>query len=175
MKNTYSLITLNIRYHESFTWDYPTTSDIGYVRLNEPIDPNDFDGTVNTISIADFAPQVGAYAILIGWGATEANGYASATLNYAQSSVVSNEEAFGEYGVESFVPLEYFCTDSTIAGTCGGDSGGPAISDVTYDYAYLWGATSFGSANCEEGYSCFTFVPYFRQWLTDNTGEDFGP
>ncbi len=158
---------------------YPVSSDIGYVRLDTPIDPADWDGTVDIIPIADAEAEVGDLVTMIGWGGTEAFGPVSYTLNYGQNYVVSDTEAFEIFGADSFVPAEFFCVDSRSftghSGTCGGDSGGPITSDAVYENALLWGATSFGLGNCELGVSCFTNVPYFRQWLTDNTGEDFGP
>ncbi len=167
------------RRHENYSFDYPITSDIGYVRLNRAIDPNDYDGNVDYIPISSTEPEVGDIATFIGWGAMHDGESSSHTLNWGQSNVVSDAEAWATYGRESYVPSEFFCTDShastSHSGTCSGDSGGPAVSDYTYDYAYLWGATSFGSGNCEDGYSCFTNVVHFRQWLTDNTGENFGP
>ncbi len=166
--------------HEDFTFNNfdPITSDIGYTRLNPPLDPADYDGAVGIIPIADSEPEVDAIATEIGWGATSSNGGASETLNWAQSNVVSDETAWNTYGVNSYIAEEFFCTDSRSftghSGTCGGDSGGPATSDADYANAQLWGATSFGSNDCELGYSCFTSVVYFRGWLTENTGEDFG-
>ncbi len=165
--------------HEDFAFDNAqTSSDIAYVRIN-PIDPEDFDGTVGIIPIADSDPNVDDIATEIGWGATEPTGSASSTLNWAQSNVVSDETAWEVYGVEAFVAEEFFCTDSRSftghSGTCGGDSGGPATSDENFANAQLWGATSFGSLDCELGYSCFTSVVYFRSWLSEKTGEDFGP
>ncbi len=167
--------------HEDFTFNNfdPITSDIGYTRLSTPLDPADWDGAVDIIPIADSDPNVDDIATEIGWGATCGGCSASYTLNWAQSNVVSDDTAWDTYGVNSYIAEEFFCTDSQSftghSGTCGGDSGGPATSSENFADALLWGATSFGSTNCELGYSCFTSVPYFRSWLTENTGEDFGP
>ncbi len=168
-------------YNEDFTFNNfdPITSDIGYVRLNSPLDPADWDGTVDIIPIADADPNVGDIVTEAGWGATESFGSASYELNWVQSNCVSDEDAYNIYGVNSFIAEEFFCTDSRAftghGGACGGDSGGPAASSNNFEEALLWGATSFASTNCELGYSCFTSVVYFRGWLTEMTGEDFGP
>ncbi len=165
-------------FNEDFTFNNfdPITSDIGYVRLDVPITDEE---NVAVIPIADADPNVGDIATEIGWGATESFGSASRTLNWVQSNVVSDDDAYATYGVDSYIAEEFFCTDSRAftghGGACGGDSGGPAASSEDSDVALLWGATSFASTNCELGYSCFTSVPYFRGWLTENTGEDFGP
>ncbi len=164
------------RRHEYFTFNYPMTSDIAYVRLDRPLDFSTFDGEVNTITIDSNVADVGAWTTFIGWGGTTNTGSPSDILYYGSNIVVPDTEAWDYYGSDSFVGAEFFCIDSESStghsGTCGGDSGGPAISDINYDSAYLWGATSFGSAEgCEHGYSCFTDVPYFRDWLTSNTGE----
>jgi len=150
--------------HEEFIFsDNLVTNDIGYIKVDEAFD---FSGEyVQPIIVAANEPAVGSLVTAIGFGATNGSPIASAsnTLNYATDLVIVEDDQADIYANE--VTFEQFvCTFQSDKGTCGGDSGGPIIDAD----GNLFGAVSFGSGNCEIGPSCFTSIPYFREWLNTN-------
>ncbi len=169
--------------HPDFTFNNfgPITSDIAYVKV-----PGfQFDDLTAPITIAKEEPVPGDHCTEIGWGATCNFCSISDTLQYAEGiEVLTDEEVDAFYGGSGdpngdpndhvFVYEEFVCTEGrssvdTGAGTCGGDSGGPAIDEG----GFLFGATSFGSTTCEQGENCFSSVVYWKPWLEENTGEVF--
>jgi len=154
--------------HEDFVFDQSEVkNDIAYLKMNDSFT---FDTPfVQPISVAAEEPDVGSKVTAIGYGApgTWPHEPVSFALNYATDLVIVDDLEADIYTND--VDFEHFiCTFQGDKGTCGGDNGGPVI-DADNN---LVGVISFGSANCEMGPSCFTSVPYFREWLNENASVD---
>ncbi len=138
--------------------------DIGWIQL--PTDLPLKEGTpIDCINIAEQEPAVGDLVTEIGWGATCDTCSVSDTLQYAEGIEVVSDNEVETFFNGLFAPDQFVCTEGRVsedsAGTCGGDSGGPAV-DADGE---LFGATSFGASFCTQGPNCFSSVVYFKDWL----------
>jgi len=147
--------------HEDFVFDGDTIAfDIGYVKLPEPLEFNEF---VQPIEVADIDPPTGDLITAIGWGLNSNFGPGPNILHYVEDlTVVDDEEA--DIFTANFNYDHFVCTFQASGGICPGDSGGPIINAE----GKLFGATSFASFYCELGPSCYTSVVFFKDWLREN-------
>jgi secreted trypsin-like serine protease len=124
------------------------------------------------IAIASTSGAVGTASRIIGWGQTcptRGCGAAPTILQELNTSIVADNECAGG----GIAAASEICTDNpnNSRGACYGDSGGPEIKQVNGVWQLI-GATSRsgGSATCAREPSIYVDVPFFRSWITQNTG-----
>jgi secreted trypsin-like serine protease len=103
----------------------------------------DFGGSANRL--------VGTLATASGFGVTE-NGQLSDVLRYTRNRIISNAECAAVYGI-TVVNSAVICTETAESnrGFCGGDTGGPLISDDPEVFGQV-GIMSFtAGAGCVAG------------------------
>lgn len=150
--------------HEAWSRD-DVNNDIALIHLPEPLQVSD---VVRPIGMASAEPEVGAICEMAGWGKLEGGILegVSPQLQEVSSPVMSDADAEAVFGEELDWSTK-ICIDSTTGGVCSGDSGGPLVDPNGNQV----GITSFGAIGCVPGSpNCFTSVPSYRQWITDNSG-----
>ncbi len=123
------------------------------------------------VTIAASSGAVGTATRIIGWGQTcapQGGCGAPITLQELNTSIVADNKCLGISGASEI------CTNNPGGnkGACYGDSGGPQVKQVNGVWQ-LVGATSRAgnnSSTCATGPSIYVDVPYFRSWITSNTG-----
>ncbi|MEV6908970.1 serine protease [Amycolatopsis sp. NPDC051071] len=123
------------------------------------------------VTIAASSGAVGTATRIIGWGQTcapQGGCGAPVTLQELNTSIVADNKCLGISGASEI------CTNNPGGnkGACYGDSGGPQVKQVNGVWQ-LVGATSRAgnnSSTCATGPSIYVDVPYFRSWITSNTG-----
>ncbi len=160
--------------HEGYTNNgAQLANDISYVRV--PVDLPLTDPRVETIAIADVEPAVGDLVTELGWGALDADSSITNDLQYVTDVPIVSDDSMNIFG-NQVDKAQFICTwgRSVFGGTCGGDSGGPGVvgglDGEKHVTGPLFGATSFGTLDCEVGPSCYTSLPYYRDWIRENTG-----
>lgn len=142
-----------------------STADIALLQLSTSV-------AQQPVTIASTSGPVGTPTRIIGWGqtcATPGCGSAPTILQELDTSIVADSECSGG----SIRAASEICTDNpgNTRGACYGDSGGPEIKRVNGVWQ-LVGATSRsgGGSTCARLPSIYVDVPYFRSWITQNTG-----
>ncbi|XP_069355263.1 trypsin 5G1-like [Maniola hyperantus] len=147
--------------YDRTTFDY----DVGYIRFTAIV----IDG-VNTaiVELAESGTPVrpGTYLTVSGWGATTEDGDVSENLMAVQVPVVSNTRCRRSY---STITTRMICAGVPEGGkdSCGGDSGGPGVSDDGVQQAIV----SNGIGCARPGIpGVYTNVASVRDWIRRSTG-----
>ncbi|XP_017469624.1 PREDICTED: trypsin alpha-3-like [Rhagoletis zephyria] len=111
--------------HENYnpnTIDY----DIALIKVATRITLSDL---AQPIRIANATPQVGADAVVTGWGSVQEGGYLSRTLQKVAVKIVDRFECAGQYSQFNAVTERMLCAGVPEGGkdACQGDSGGPLV------------------------------------------------
>ncbi len=115
---------------------------------------------VQPTPIATGAPQMGQTIILVGFGRTSGSSY-----DYGTKRMGTNK-------ISKLTPTTFYYhgTGNGVAGTCNGDSGGPAFV-MKSGKELLAGVTSWGDKYCQQ-FGVDTRVDSYRQWIVQQGGKD---
>ncbi|XP_046740509.1 trypsin-1-like [Diprion similis] len=142
-------------------------NDIALMKLESALT---LDSTRAAITLydQDQEAEVGATAVITGWGTTTEGGSASTVLQIVEVPIISKADCSSAYSVYGGIPDGQICAAYTDGGkdACQGDSGGPlAIDDV------LAGVVSWGNGCARAGWpGAYTEVAYYRDWISENSG-----
>ncbi|KYN01119.1 Chymotrypsin-1, partial [Cyphomyrmex costatus] len=127
-------------------------------QLAKPIEYNQFQ---KPIPLTKFKPLPGQICTLSGWGTIRDNGPLPSILQKMNQVVVSSYQCQDRH-FDVPISTTHLCTlNRSGIGACGGDSGGPLISD-----GVQIGVTSFGMSPCAHGYpDVFTDVYSHRNFI----------
>jgi trypsin len=157
-----NIFASKVTFHEGYDANI-LANDVGIIYLGD--NKLTLSNSVNTVSLAAAEPAVGDVVTAIGWGATSSAGGVSNQLHYADDLVIVEDKETTDFFRDEDLPMEMIiCSFQGKDGTCGGDSGGPIVDER----GQLFGATSFGNVFCETGPSCFSSLPFHKDWLRDN-------
>lgn len=159
----------DIKIHSQFN---PKTlnNDISVIRLASPLILNHFVWPVQLARRADVGNTFeGQKGVTSGWGKiSDSENYVINELRFV-NMVVENHSVCKKYYLDGLIIDGTLCLNTAqgYKGVCNGDSGGPFVIDHR-----LVGVTSFvPSTGCENGGpDGFTFVPYYLDWIMQNTG-----
>jgi secreted trypsin-like serine protease len=138
--------------------------DVALVRLSEPAESA-------PVPVAP-ATEVGMPARLLGWGQT------CPTIGCGDSPVILQQLdttlVEGELCTAAFDAKVELCVDNAggDAGSCYGDSGGPALHRTEEGRWEVLGITSRpgnGDPTCATGPSIYTSAPAYSAWITEHT------
>jgi hypothetical protein len=142
-------------------------SDLALLRLSQ--------GSAQSTVLVDANKDVPAEAralraAVTGWGATEDRWYGSDVLREVSVPLVTRDVCNAPEAYAGRVTSDMLCAGYLKGGkgACYGDSGGPLLIPSPQGTAWMQvGIVSWGPAGCnrEEGYSVFTRVASFEQWI----------
>jgi secreted trypsin-like serine protease len=144
-----------------------SANDIALVRLA----PQELRGGRNLRVISPFAApatarQVGATAVVSGFGATEEGGDASAELLMAEVPLVDNATCNAPESYNGEILDSMICAGSEERDSCQGDSGGPLVMGDAQRGFGLIGVVSFGDGCAKPmKYGVYTRVSSFADWI----------
>ncbi len=161
-----------IHIHEQ--WDVMAVSnDIALVKLAEPV----FD-IVPIQANSEPAHNIpGMLARTAGWGLTdETNDILADQLMQTEVPIVTMHEVdqSGVFGVPLHPGMLPTSSTGSTGNSCSGDSGGPLFVDdpksMRQEFLQL-GIVSFGDGNCDSGYSVYTRVSFYFDWIQQRLQE----
>ena len=144
-----------------------SANDIALVRLA----PQELRGGRNLRVISPFATpptarQVGATAVVSGFGATEDGGDASAELLMAEVPLVDNATCNAPESYNGEILDSMICAGSEERDSCQGDSGGPLVVGDPQRGFGLIGVVSFGDGCAKPmKYGVYTRVASYADWI----------
>merc|ERR1712226_435644 len=143
------------------------TDDVALIKLPEAVPETDFVQLANLCESADCDPAEGDSVTVTGWGKTsDDSSSASQVLMYSDlPEILSIEYCQSIYG--HTISEKSLCIDSTMAGVCNGDSGGPLNYPQADGSYFQIGVASFVSAaGCESGLPHgFSRTSAFAEWM----------
>lgn len=160
---------IDVYVHEGYS---PETihNDIALVRLHSPLELGGRVQVIEPATECDFMP--GDWARVIGWGATQVDGYGSSMqLLAADLSIVGDDVMDDVYGFPAGMTLG---AEAAGKSACAGDSGG-SLGVFPDDRWRLAGVSSFGGPECATpGFpGGYTRVPSYIEWINGITGLGF--
>ncbi|KAJ8889100.1 hypothetical protein PR048_008594 [Dryococelus australis] len=143
-------------------------NDVALLRLPSPVANSQF---IRAIPLAsNYNSYENYHAQVSGFGKTsDYSSSVSNTLNYADLSVVNNNECLRYYSVSLILDSTLCCATVSGGSTCNGDSGGPLIVNEG-GYPVQIGVVSFvSSKGCASGYPAgYARVSSFYPWIMAN-------
>ncbi|ESO84179.1 hypothetical protein LOTGIDRAFT_108162, partial [Lottia gigantea] len=151
-------------YDPNFT-GYP--NDLALLRLETAVLENVGIkyGSLPVDDTNDFIVNNGCY--ITGWGDTEGSGQHSNALQVGSTNVVSNPDCISAHGLTGTFGIREtnICFGLSLSTSCNGDSGGPAVCNVT-DTMYVVGIDSWRRTGCPTDYpSIYTRVSKYIDWI----------
>jgi len=158
--------------HEDFSFTgLSIKNDIAYMKLEVPFD---FESPfVQPISIAAREPAVGSTVTAIGYGGVDDPfGFPSSpTQAYVTGLTIIDDDEAKAFGGDNVDFDHFVCIYQAGQGTCGSFSGGPAIDEDNEQFGVIAFDMAAGPL-CHSNPTCFTSIPYFRDWLKENADVD---
>ncbi|XP_067003858.2 brachyurin [Anabrus simplex] len=146
------------------------TNDIALLRLLSIVSSNTYINAVRLPSASQAENSFeGSVVRISGWGSTEGGGSTSDYLNFADVTVISNEDCAMWFG--RFVTSTNICTVGEDGkNPCSGDSGGPLITHESDGRYTQIGVVSFGSRQCTANIPvAYSRVTSFLSWISSTT------
>ena len=155
-----------IHIHEQWNTD-AILHDVALIKLSEPV----FDIVPIKVNDNDGHNTPGMFARVAGWGLTnETTETVPYQLMQADVPIVSIQEVdnSGVFGIPLHPGMLPTNSVGNAGNSCMGDSGGPLFvknPEPLTDNQLQLGIVSFGDGNCDSGYSVYTRVSYYFDWI----------
>uniref|UniRef100_A0A1A9VC83 Peptidase S1 domain-containing protein n=1 Tax=Glossina austeni TaxID=7395 RepID=A0A1A9VC83_GLOAU len=138
------------------------TLDIALLRLAQPLN---FTEHINSISLAEADPPVGANVDVAGWGRLGSGQARSEILQYTTLSSLTNQECNRLHSHVHETSLCLLPDQRLLNGICQGDSGGPAVYNDQ-----LVGVASYVMGGCGTAHpNVFVSIAHTRDWIRENS------
>uniref|UniRef100_U3JX74 Chymotrypsin like n=1 Tax=Ficedula albicollis TaxID=59894 RepID=U3JX74_FICAL len=138
-------------------------NDITLLRLSTPAQ---LGARVNTVCLApaNLVLPSNAWAVTTGWGRTNPNSQALATvLQQVSVPLISQSQCMQYWG--NAITSAMICAGGNGATSCQGDSGGPLVYQTSNGWTLI-GIVSWGTSNCNINTpAMYTRVSQFRNWI----------
>ncbi|GAB1606026.1 transmembrane protease serine 12-like isoform X2 [Argonauta hians] len=164
--NRYSFIMKpNIHSHPGYKGAPDFKNDIAILDLAAPLGHGH---CVKPLAVASKNDTVSDRCIIAGWGVTKHHKYGTTLLETAKVKLFSQEKCKQHF---SLISEQQVCAGSGVKNgpeSCRGDSGGPLMCHVdSSNELVLVGVTSYGNYRCNTGYTVYSNVIYFNDWINN--------